>query len=404
MLCVLDENIPYGKDAFAAFGETTTMSGRKLDAQAVRGADILCVRSVTPVNAALLDGARVSFVGTATIGTDHVDRAWLHQRGIRFSAAPGSNANSVAEYVVAALLHSFSCAKRSLAGTVLGVVGVGHVGSKVAAKARALGMNVILNDPPRMEREGRDGFTELSELLANADVVSLHVPLEQSGSHPTFHLAGKNFFRQMKRDAFFINSSRGAVHDTAELLRAMDEKLRAVVLDVWENEPGIHVDLAKRSLLATPHIAGYSFDGKVAGTRMIFEAACEAFNRETAWPKSIQLPDPPTPVLNVKLTPKEIDQDRQAFESVLHKTVAQIYDIAADSAALKETLHLSSEKHGTAFDQLRKNYPTRREFQNTRINIDAHSTLNGTLENKIRTFLREITESLSGIGFRVSRE
>lgn len=402
MHCVVDENIPYGREAFSTLGEVLTVPGRELRPETVRGAEVLCVRSVSKVSPELLEGSGVRFVGTATIGTDHVDLEYLKARGIGFASAPGSNARSVAEYLTAALLHVFAARGARLRGAVLGIVGVGNVGSRVAEKARALGMKVLLNDPPRAEREGGAGFTELAELLPAADVVTVHVPLEHGGRHPTFHLAGEKFLESLKPGALFVNTSRGAVHDTAALLRALDNRLGGAVLDVWEDEPLIDKTLAGRVLLSTPHIAGYSFDGKVAGTRMIFEAACRFLGRPPTWPRSIRLPEPAVPLVEECVTDE--NGAVRSTEDLLRSAAAKVYDIRADDAALRETLRSADGERGPAFDRLRKNYRVRREFFNTAVKFVVPKELPPLVRKEALGTVRKASKIAADLGFRTAGE
>jgi len=350
MEIVADPNIPFVREAFTALGTVTLVPGRKIDHLAVREADVLLVRSVTPVHSGLLGGSRVKFVGTATIGTDHIDRAYLAGCGIGFASAAGSNANSVAEYVVAALLELARRGKSRLAGKTIGVVGAGNVGSRVARYAAALGLRVLLNDPPRARAEGPAGFVPLERLLAEADIISLHVPLTGKGPDATRHLVHEAVLAEVNRKPVLVNTSRGAVVDNAALLRAIRAgKLSATVLDVWENEPDISRDLLRAVDLGTPHIAGYSFDGKAAGTRMIHEAACNFFGKTPSWTPVL----PPALVDRVVINVHEGEDD----EDVLRRAIARVYDINADDAALRA--------RPEEFDHQRAEYPVRREFFNT---------------------------------------
>ncbi len=338
MKIVADPNIPYVREAFDPLGEVSLVPGRQMTAAAIRDADLLLVRSVTPVNAALLDGSRVKFVATATIGFDHIDLPYLTAHGISFSNAAGSNANSVAEYIVAAMLELAERPGFRLRERTLGVVGVGNVGSKVVRYAEALGMRVLQNDPPRQRAEGGP-FVSLDRVVAEADIITLHVPLTKSGTDATFHLLEP-------RRGILINSSRGAVLDNTALLTA---KLDGLVLDVWEGEPNLLPELLEKVDIGTPHIAGYSFDGKVNGTRMIYEAACKCSGFVPAWQP--QLPSPPMPHIEVTVASGEDDED------VLRRVIRQVYAINSDDAALR-----ANPKH---FDKLRAEYPVRREFFNT---------------------------------------
>jgi erythronate-4-phosphate dehydrogenase len=377
---VADENIPYVREAFASLGEVTAVPGRGLTRAAVAAAEVLLVRSVTKVGPDLLAGTRVRFVATATIGTDHVDTDYLRERGIGFASAPGSNANSVAEYVVAALLVVARRLGWRLAGRSIGVVGVGNVGRLVVEKCQALDLRVLQNDPPRFDETGDTVFRPLRELLG-CDIITLHVPLTRSGPYPTFHLADDAFFRSLQPGAVFLNTSRGGVHETAALLAALEAgRLSAAVLDVWEGEPNISAELLERVALATPHIAGYSFDGKVQGTEMIYRAACEFLGVRPTWEPA--LPPPPCPHLSLEATGRD-------DEEVLRELVLKLYNLEADDRDLRKLLSLPPPERRRYFDSLRKNYPVRREFPNTTIQFagGAHA----------------LRAKLTALGLRVTR-
>ena len=272
MKIVADPNIPFVREAFAALGDITLTPGRQMTGDHVREAEILLVRSVTPVNSALLTSLRVQFVATATIGTDHIDKRYLAQHAIGFASAAGSNANSVAEYIIAALLELGSRHGFRLRDKTLGVIGVGNVGSRVVRYAQALGMRVLENDPPRHHAE----HIPLDQLLRESDLVTTHVPLDATTRHLLHYDNLQRFI--------LLNTARGPVVDNRALLKALDgDHLPAAVLDVWENEPNLSPELLDVVDLGTPHIAGYSFDGKVAGTRMIYEAACRHFDVAPTW-------------------------------------------------------------------------------------------------------------------------
>ncbi len=381
MKIVADQNIPFVKECFEHLGQVRLVAGRDVAASIVADADALLVRSVTKVNEALLAGSRVQFVGTATIGVDHIDQDYLATREIGFASAPGSNANSVAEWVVAALLTVAETYHWTLAGRFLGIVGVGNVGSRVALKCQALGLEVRLNDPPLARQTGDAKYRPLEDLY-DCDIVTFHTPLTLNGSDKTYHLAGKDFFKQLKPGAIFLNSSRGAVHDTAALHHAMDQqRLQAVILDVWENEPVIDTTLLKRVDLASPHIAGYSYDGKITGLLMIYQALCEHFQRPAKHTLQDFLPAPLVPEIDLRSgtgTPQDI----------IRRVVRQVYDIEADDARTRDILKTALEQQGAVFDGLRKNYPIRREFQNTVIRgASKHESL---------------MQILKGIGFQVA--
>ncbi|MFH1071498.1 MAG: 4-phosphoerythronate dehydrogenase PdxB [Candidatus Glassbacteria bacterium] len=363
MLTVADENMPFAAEAFGRLGEVRLAPGRKITAEILAGADCLAVRSVTKVNEALLAGSPVRFVGTATIGTDHVDTEWLARAGIGFASAPGSNAVSVAEYVVACLFELAGRLGLTLEGTAFGIVGCGNVGSRVAARARALGMKVVVNDPPLADRTGDLVYRPLEEALA-CDIVSLHVPLEKAGPYPTWHLAGQSFIGRMNPGAVLFNTSRGAVADSTALHRALGSgRLTAAVLDVWEGEPEIDTELLKKVAIATPHIAGYSFDGKVRGTRMIYEAACRHFGIDPDWDPANLLPPPENPVIEIPAGAKR--------QEAVGLAVKKSYDILADDGRLRMIAGLPRGEQGKYFDSLRKTYPVRREWASRTVRLPA---------------------------------
>jgi erythronate-4-phosphate dehydrogenase len=359
MKIIADENIPLVKEAFGRIGDVETMPGREMSRENIQAADVLLVRSITRVDEGLLEGTNVKFVATATIGTDHVDEAYLRRKGIGFAAAPGSNANSVAEYIIAALLvlaerHAFI-----LEGMTLAIVGVGNVGSKVQKKAEALGMRTILNDPPLFRTTRHEKYRPLDEVFS-ADIVTLHVPLTFKGEDRTHHLADARFFNRMKQNAFFINSARGGVMDTSALLPALSEsRIKGAVLDVWENEPNIDAALLELADIGTPHIAGYSLDGKVNGTAMIFGAACAHFKTDEQWNLQEAMPAPPLKNIDVECN--------GADEQIIRTTVRRLYDIEEDDARLRRILSQKENEREMFFDALRKDYPVRREFSNTKL-------------------------------------
>ncbi|MFA5863736.1 MAG: 4-phosphoerythronate dehydrogenase PdxB [Phycisphaerae bacterium] len=379
---VADENIPYVREAFGQLGKIELVGGRAITSALLKDADILLVRSVTRVDQTLLAGTQVKMVATATIGTDHIDEDYLHRSGITFSSAAGSNSNSVAEYITAALLTLAQRKKFTLAGKTIGVIGVGNVGSKVVHKCRQLGMTVLKNDPPVKDLTGSTEYCELKDFINTADFITLHVPLVVKGRYPTLHLVDEKFLGKMKPSAYLFNSSRGSVVDGGALKRALQAKrLAGAVLDVWENEPDIDVELLKMIDLGTPHIAGYSFDGKVNGTELIYQAACRFLGVKPSWnPKTI-MPAPPVPAMSVACSSTE--------EKFLYPVIKTIYDIEADDARLREITPLSSEKRPKHFDQLRKHYPVRREFFNTRIEFTPDADEN-------------VKQILTGLGFQTT--
>jgi erythronate-4-phosphate dehydrogenase len=378
MKIIADVNIPFVKECFSSIGAVTVIGGREMTPWNVAEADILLVRSITPVGVDLLAGSKVRFVGTATIGFDHVDIDFLRRNNIGFASAPGSNANSAAEYVIAGLLEIGRRYDLGLEGKSIGVIGAGNVGGKVAKKCAALGMNVYLNDPPLERQTGDAKYLPLNELFG-CDFITLHTPLTFEGLDKTYHLADEAFFKSLKEGCVFFNASRGGVVDSGALKAAIrSQRLRAVVLDVWENEPNIDTELLRMVDIGTPHIAGYSLDGKIAGMIMIYKAACEYFSLEPKFDVEDFLPEPAVPDLNVN---PDIGNEQEA----LLGAVQSIYRIDRDDVRLRRILDKPAEKRGELFDSLRKNYPVRREFQNTRVVVDD---MDGSLAGK-----------LAGIGF-----
>lgn len=353
-MIVVDQNIPYGFEAFSSAGEVVRVPGRDIRPEQVRDATALIVRSITKVNAALLGGSAVRFVGTCTIGTDHLDIPWLESQGISWSSAPGCNARSVAEYVVAALALAHRRGRCDLSKAPLaGVVGVGRVGRQVVSALEALGLSVLRNDPPRAESEGPEGFVPLEELLSRCDIVCAHLPLTDAGRHATKGLLTWDHLHALPRGALFLNAGRGPTSPSAGLRRLVAERPDLTfVLDVWDPEPVLPADLAAAVLVATPHIAGYSFEGKVEGTRMIRARLGEL---EGLAPWSVPSLEPsPVPA------PAGTGTDPWATFCDL---VLAAYDIEGDDRRTRAILTLDDAARGQAFDRLRKEYPVRREFR-----------------------------------------
>lgn len=358
MNLLIDENIPGAREAFARFGSVRLMAGRAIDAAAVRDADALLVRSVTRVDRALLAGSRVRFVATATAGTDHVRIAELDALGIRFAHAPGSNADSVVDYVLGVLGLAYP-APRGLAGRTVGIVGCGQVGARLLVRLRALGVACRVYDP-LLTRDIPPESCALQETLA-CDVLSLHVPLTREGAHATRHLLGARELARLRDDALLINAARGPVVDNAALLEAMRRRpaLRAA-LDVWEHEPRPDRALLARVLIGTPHIAGYAHDGKLRGARQVY-AALRAFLGAGASPA-----DPP------ELRPAPAGVLRAGDCSSWQQAVLACYDPRGDDARLRAAMLDEDEgARAAAFDRLRRDYPLRREFSAWRIGTAA---------------------------------
>jgi len=378
MKTVCSRNMPFVEEAFRTLGETTIFDGRDITATEVHDADLLAIRSTTKINAALLDGSRVRFVGTATIGTDHLDVDYLERHGIHWCYSPGCNANSVSEYVTATLLCLASRHGFALEGKTLGVIGVGNVGRRVVAKAEALGLRVLQNDPPRQRAEAPTGaFVELDALLTQSDIVTTHVPITSEGLDPTYHMANTSFFERMRPGAIFINAARGPVVETDALLAAIRTgSLAHVALDTWEGEPAIRQDALQAVDLGSPHTAGYSFEGKVTGTVMVYEEACRFLGIEATWTPDDLMPPPALPRIVV-------DAKERSRDEVLWEVVRLLYDVEGEDAALRQETP-NPAKH---FDDLRKHYAVRREFRYTTVALN-----NGT---------PELREAFTGLGFSV---
>lgn len=339
MKVIVDDKIPYIREALSTLGvEVQYVEGSKITSDVVRDADALIVRTRTHCNAALLEGSQVQFIATATIGYDHIDTAYCESHGIHWTNAPGCNAASVRQYIQSVLLLLQKERGLTLSRATLGVVGVGHVGKLVVEMARSWGMRVLCCDPPRAER-GEQGFVSLETIAREADVITLHTPLIQEGPHATYHLANETFFNSLQRKPYFINTSRGETTETVALLQALEEgKIAQCIIDVWEHEPDINLDLLDRCYLGTPHIAGYSADGKANATRMSLEALSRHFGLGDV-PEIL----PPPPV-------QAVVRGNSRAEVLL-----SIYNPHTDSQALK-----ASPIH---FEYLRGHYPLRREEQ-----------------------------------------
>lgn len=378
MKIIADENIPFIEKACKSVADVELVAGRAITPAMLKNADALLVRSITKVSAELLEGSKVKFIGTATIGTDHVDIDYLKSRGIGFSSAPGSNANSVAEYITAAMLTIAERRNITLEGKTLGIIGVGNVGSRVEKKALALGMKVICNDPPLQRQTGDTSKYRPIEDIFGCDIITVHTPLTKSGEDKTYHLCDENFFKSVKAGTIFFNSSRGEVHETTAIKNAMKSGwLSAAVLDVWENEPNIDAELLEMVDLASPHIAGYSYDGKIIGMIMVYEAMCRHLGLEIKHTANDFLPEPIVPIIEIEKAGTQQEHLRYA--------VKRIYDIEADDQRCRAILDTPQQECGKYFDMLRKTYPIRREFQNTVI-----KKADSKLANK-----------LAGLGFKI---
>lgn len=341
MKIVADENIAGLQKYFAEAGSLLTLPGRQMTAADVAEADVLLVRSVTRVDRHLLQGSKVRFVGSCTIGTDHLDIPWLEAEGITWAHAPGCNARAVVDYVLA----SFMVLQLDLSRITVGIVGCGYVGGLLQRQLQALNIKHLCCDP-FLENTSDINYQPLAELLGQCDVLCLHTPLTHDGPHPTHHLIGQKELQQMKPDAVLLNAGRGAVVDNAALLQHLGEQERfRTVLDVWENEPLPLAPLLERAVIATPHIAGYSMAGKWRGTQIIYQRFCQHFRlepRDVSWPVALMA-------------------DEKGRRSV-RDYVLSVYDPRNDTARFKATLLLDEEARSSKFDELRKKYGHRQEL------------------------------------------
>jgi erythronate-4-phosphate dehydrogenase len=347
MKIVADDKIPYLKGVLEPFAQVSYLPGAKIGRSDVQDADALITRTRTRCNADLLEGTRVRFIASATIGFDHIDTEYCRQHQITWTNAAGCNAGSVNQWVAAALAMLARRFRFTLKGNTLGIVGVGHVGSRVECLAQAMSMRLLRNDLPRMRAEGAAGFVSLEQVLVEADIITLHVPLSSDGLDRTLRLVDRDQIARMKPGAILLNSSRGEVVDSTALKEALRSGTLRAALDVWENEPEIDVALLDRVTLATPHIAGYSADGKANGTAMSVRAVSRFFGLglEEWYPAS--LPAPESQVLR-------IDCRNKTREEVLLEAIRATYDIGADDSRLRKSVE--------TFEAQRGNYPLRREF------------------------------------------
>ena len=341
MKIIADENIALVEPLFSCFGEVVTVSGRDITNDLVKQADVLLVRSIIPVDQALLEGSHVKFVGTATIGTDHLDEYYLQQQGIVYASAPGCNAEGVVQYVLSAL----SATLDDWAGKTIGIVGCGNVGGRLYQRLQSLNVQCRCYDPFLSDQQQAD-LVPFAEILS-CDVICLHTPLTHDGEYPTFHLFNEAVLRQLKPGTLLLNAGRGAVIDNTALGKVLNDQDLQVVLDVWEGEPQPDLSLLAKVALATPHIAGYSFDGKLRGSLMIRAAMASWCGQETAEPVVEQLAE---------------QEECPLPASSISQAILGSYDIREDDRKMRNSLLKPGVKVGVEFDRLRKYYPKRLEF------------------------------------------
>jgi erythronate-4-phosphate dehydrogenase len=371
MRIVADENIPLLDAFFEGFGDIRRYPGRTLDRAAVADADILLVRSVTQVTRQLLEGSPVRFVGTCTIGTDHLDLDYFAEAGIQWASAPGCNARGVVDYVLGSLLTLAEIEGADLTQRTYGVIGAGQVGGRLIKVLRGLGWNVLVCDPPRQAAEGGD-YVSLDEIIQRCDVISLHTPLSKTGDVPTWHLFDRQRLEQLKTGTWLINAARGPVVDNAALREVLlaREDLQAV-LDVWEKEPHVDVELAELCVIATPHIAGYSLDGRQRGTAQIYQALCGFLDQSPVVTLEQLLPKP----WLAQLTLDAATDPTWALNTLCRG----VYDPRRDDADFRRSLVGTADSQRLAFDALRKHYPPRREIEGLPVAINGESDALRTL-------------------------
>ena len=375
MKIVADDKIPFLKGVFEPLAEVNYISGALIKKEDVKDADALIVRTRTFCNVQLLEDTSVKMVATATIGTDHFDIPWLEKNGIKWVNAEGCNSGSVCQYIGSALSLLI---KEGLnpSSTTIGIVGVGMVGSKVAKLAETLGMRVLLNDPPRQRNERNTCFCDLKTILSESDIITFHTPLNKTGIDATYHLFDNSALHLLKKGSIVINSSRGEVADTSALLKGIESgKISKAILDVWENEPDINKELLKKVWIGTPHIAGYSADGKANGTAMSVQAISCFFNLglDNWQPDSIPVPENSI----IKINPS----DKKTYE-IIAEAILHTYNVKNDDVRLRE--------NSDSFEKQRGDYPLRREFGIWEVVFSENPASD------------EVKNVLKGIGFKVN--
>lgn len=370
---IIDDKIPYIRGAFEEIAEVLYLPGSKTTPEIAKDADAIVTRTRTICNEKLLAGSSVKFIATATIGYDHIDTDYCDANGIRWTNAPGCNSKSVEQYIASTLMVLAEKNSWDLSKKCIGVVGVGNVGSKVARVSEIFGMKVLLNDPPRERAEGSEKFVNLQTIMNEADIITLHVPLNMKGEDATFHLGNEIFLKGLKRNPVLINSCRGEVIETSAVKDALKTgQLSTFVCDCWENEPDIDLELLSLTEIATPHIAGYSKDGKATGTLMSVHAISKFFGLglENWQPTGVELPTEPV---------FELNGEGMSEQKIIGKAILHTYDIRNDDKAFRNNV--------AQFEQLRGDYPVRREFPAFTINA--------------KTIAEKTLDKLKQIGFKV---
>ncbi|MEI8271257.1 MAG: 4-phosphoerythronate dehydrogenase PdxB [Paludibacter sp.] len=348
MKILIDDKIPYIHGAFESVAEVVYLPGSKTTPEITKNVDAIVTRTRTICNEKLLAGSSVKFIATATIGYDHIDTDYCESVGISWTNAPGCNSKSVEQYIASTIMVLAERNDWNLSEKTIGVVGVGNVGSKVARICKIFGMKVLLNDPPRERAEGSDKFVSLETIQNEADIIALHVPLNMKGEDATYHLGNESFLKSLKKKPVLINSCRGEVTETQSVKEALKSgRISAFICDCWENEPDIDLELLSLTEIATPHIAGYSKDGKANGTLMSVQAISKYFGLGLEKWRPSGVEQPKEPVL-------ELDGSGMTEQQIISKAILYTYDIRNDDANFRNDI--------AHFEQLRGDYPTRREF------------------------------------------
>ncbi|MCF8369499.1 MAG: 4-phosphoerythronate dehydrogenase [Bacteroidales bacterium] len=371
MKIVADDKIPFLKGVLEPFAKITYLPGDQINKPALQNAEALLIRSITICDEELLSGTRVKLIASATIGSDHIDKRYCQENGIAWTTANGCNADAVAQYFTSALLHMAQNRNIRLAGKTLGIIGVGNIGKRVKKIAELLGMNILLNDPPREDAEGKGDFVSLIQIQKEADFISFHVPLTFGGDHKTFHLADDIFWKGFKKPIHLFNTSRGAVVDTEGLMEAQTEGIiKSVVLDVWENEPEIDLDLLEASLIGTPHIAGYSLEGKANSAALTVQSVSSHFGLGiNSW----------TPAIPEEKIELEFDGAGLDDQAIFYRIFKQVYPILDDDRMLRKDIN--------NFERIRRDYNFRRD--------------NGAFALRLANVSSTIEDRLKQIGFNI---
>ncbi len=356
MKIVCDEHIPFLRGALEPYADVTYAPGNDIGPDLIRDADALVIRTRTRCDESLLKGSKVKFIATATIGYDHIDTAWCERNGIVWTNAPGCNSGSVQQYMGSLLSNMSHDMSFEFKEKTLGIIGAGNVGSKVARMAALLGFRVLLCDPPRARREGGSGFVPIDRIIEESDIITCHVPLTIEGEDSTFHLFEESLLAAMNNSQILINTSRGEVVDTNALKHALRKgSIKTASLDVWEREPAIDPELAEMLYTGTPHIAGYSADGKSNGTMMCVQALGRFFDLPCSnW----ETPELPLPAQPLSFT---IDAQDKTPRQILSEAILYTYDVKQDDAMLRTDI--------SRFEKLRSSYPVRREFNTFTVNL-----------------------------------